>query len=68
MSFFPFFLISSISLSERAPLDHVCVLVCASMSMLCVLTQYFNPVVTLQAPAHTTSVTVSTMSPQFSPN
>lgn len=52
----------------------MCVCVCVSecvhvsISMLCMLTQYFKPVVTLQAPAHTTSVTVSTTSPQFSAN
>lgn len=51
---------------------YVCVWVCVRVHtfvrFLCVIAQYSNPVVTLQAPAHTTSVTVSTTSPQFSPN
>lgn len=48
------------------PCMYVCVCVC--QHVVCAHTQYFNPVVTLQAPAHTTSVTVSTTSPQFSAN
>ena len=45
----------------------VCVSVCTFLWACCVcLHSIFDPVVTLQAPAHTTSVTVSTTSPQFS--
>lgn len=72
LDFFPFFLISSLSLLERIPLHSACTRVCMPVlmhvRMLCMLTKYFNPVVMLQAPAHSTSVTVSTTSPQFSAN
>lgn len=44
-----------------------CVSVCTFLWACCVcLHGIFDPAVTLQAPAHTTSVTVSTTSPQFS--
>ncbi len=64
MSFFPF---DRFRFQKELHLG-VCVCVCVCVSMLCMLPKYFNPVVTLQAPAHTTSVTVSTTSPQFSAN